>query len=153
MRNALPFLLALLCLASPPVFADNPPLQVTTSVTNGATYADAATVGPDDVQPDTAIRIFVNLTNRSGSRVKVTQVACTFFDSEGKELSRDEAQPMELRARQQGTAVLYYYNAAALYAFKAVGTVQYQQDGKTFSIPFNVSEAQVPQSYKNGVGY
>ena len=152
MRNAFTLLLALLFLAAPSM-ADNPPLQVTTNVTNGATYADAAPVGPDNVQPDTAIRIFVNVTNRSATRVKVTKIACTFFDSEGHELSRDEAQPMELRSRQQGSAVLYYYNPSALYAFKAVGTVQYQQDGKTFSVPINVSEAQVPQSGKNGVGY
>lgn len=150
MKNSLLLLLALLCLALPSL-ADDPSLQATISATNGAIDSDAVT--PEGMPVDDAIRIFLTLENRSRERLSVTRIACTFFDSEGHQLGQDQAQPLELRGRQKGNAVLFYSNPAALFAFKAVGTIEYQQGGQTFSIPINVDQTQVAQPYKNGLDY
>lgn len=151
MRHSLFLLLALVGLLVSPGLAQKSPLQVTISVTNGAT--DAASVQPEDMPTDNAIRVFVSLDNQSGKKVKVTRIACTFFDTEGHQLAQDQAQPLELRGRAKGSAVLFYANPAAIFAFKAVGVIDYEQDGQTFSTPINVDQSQVAQPDKNGVNY
>lgn len=151
MKNTVLLILAFFCLTAPSL-ADDPPLQVAISVTNGA--VDASPSLPEGMPADDAIRVFVSLENRSRGRLTVSRIACTFFDGEGHEVGQDQAQPLELRSREKGNAVLFYSNPSALFAFKAVGVIEYQQDGKTFSTPINVDQNSLAQPYqKNGVNY
>jgi hypothetical protein len=120
--------------------AQKDPLKVEISAFNGA--SDLNVANPQEPQ-DPSIRVVVALTNLTAKKVKVTKIACTFFDGNGQQLGQDQAQPLEVSARGQQTAVLFYPNGASLFAFKATGVLEYEQNGQTFSVPINVDQTAI----------
>lgn len=118
--------------------AQSAPLKAEISVFNGASNLSMANT---DMPEDSSIRLVLTLTNQTPDKVEVTSIQCQFFDGDGRALARDHADPLQLRAREQKTAILFYPNPAGLYAFRATGTIECVQDGQRYSLPFHIDQS------------
>ncbi len=143
-RNLLTLVSLLLFTFSTLVFAKTPDgFEIQINGQNGAANFPAGRSGRSGM--DSAIRVTLTFNNTKIGKIKVTKVEGAFFGADGTELEKVSAGPLEIPSKGSDMVGLFYSNPSNLYEFTLKGTVTYEKDGKTTTVPFTADAASLVQ--------